>query len=207
MEVPKTPSSPPPFQQVGRTAKRPYPLSVYIGRFLWGAVYWGLFRWSPPRAFGWRRMLLRCFKAKLTRTSALYRSVKVYHPWLLEIGEQTTVAKDVDFYNLGPISVGSHSVISQGAVLCAGTHDYTLPSLPLRRPPIRIGSGVWIAREAFIGPGVTVHDNAVVGARAVVMQDVPAAMVVAGNPARVVKKRLMREDTGDDTGQPPERAD
>jgi putative colanic acid biosynthesis acetyltransferase WcaF len=65
--------------------------------------------------------------------------------------------------------------------------------LPLLKPPIKVGSGVWIAREAFIGPGVTVHDNAVVGARAVVMKDVPPATVVAGNPAQVVKERAMKD--------------
>jgi putative colanic acid biosynthesis acetyltransferase WcaF len=192
MDAPPTPPSTP-FQQTGRTAKRPYPLSFYMGRFLWGPVYWTLFRWSPPRAFGWRRMLLRCFKTKLTRTTVIYRSAKIYHPWLLEIGPHTTIARDVDFYNLGPVTVGSHTVISQGAVLCAGTHDYTLPDLPLLKPPIKVGSGVWIAREAFIGPGVTVHDNAVVGARAVVMKDVPPATVVAGNPAQVVKERAMKD--------------
>ncbi len=86
-------------------------------------------------------------------------------------------------------------MVSQRTHLCAGTHDYSLPDLPLRRPPIRIGSGGWICADAFIGPGVTVHDNSVVGARAVVTKDVPAGMVVAGNPARVVKTRLMRADT------------
>jgi len=201
MDAPET-NSTPPFQQAGRTAKRPYPLSFYAGRFLWGAVYWGLFRWSPPRAFAWRRMLLRCFKAKLTRTSCLYRSVKIYHPWLLEIGEQTTIAKDVDVCNRGPIGVGCPTGISQGVVLCAGTHDDTRPDLPLLRPPIRIGSGVWLAREAFIGPGVTVHDNSVVGARSVVMKDVPPGMVVAGNPARVIKPRPMNADGGDGADGP-----
>jgi putative colanic acid biosynthesis acetyltransferase WcaF len=77
--------------------------------------------------------------------------------------------------------------------VCAGTHDYTKPNLPLERPPIAIGSGVWIAAGAFIGPGVTVGDNTVVGARAVVMSDVEPGVVVAGNPAKVIKQRPMDE--------------
>jgi putative colanic acid biosynthesis acetyltransferase WcaF len=89
------------------------------------------------------------------------------------------------------VTIGNHSVISQDAYLCAGTHDYTQPTLPLLREPITIGHGVWIAAGAFIGPTVTVGDNCVVGARAVVMKDVPPGMVVAGNPARVIKQRQM----------------
>jgi putative colanic acid biosynthesis acetyltransferase WcaF len=64
-----------------------------------------------------------------------------------------------------------------------------MPTLPLLREPITIGDGVWIAAGAFIGPGVTVGNNSVVGARAVVMKNVEEDVVVAGNPARVIKPR------------------
>jgi acetyltransferase-like isoleucine patch superfamily enzyme len=58
--------------------------------------------------------------------------------------------------------------------------------------PIRIGSNVWIGFDSCILPGVTIGEGAVVGARSVVMQDVAAYSVVAGNPARLVR-RLDRE--------------
>src|SRR5581483_1455684 len=92
----------------------------------------------------------------------------------------------------GPISIGTHTAISQGVYLCAGTHDHTNPTMPLERQPIRIGSGVWIAAQAFIGPGVTIGDNSVIGARAVVMKDVPSGVVAAGNPCRGIKEREMK---------------
>ena len=97
-------------------------------------------------------------------------------------------------YNLGPVTVGAHTVISQGSYVCAGTHDFTRPELPLLRPPITIGAGVWIAAQAFIGPDVTVGDNSIVGARAVVTKDVPPGMIVAGNPARVIRPRPMNDE-------------
>jgi putative colanic acid biosynthesis acetyltransferase WcaF len=63
--------------------------------------------------------------------------------------------------------------------------------MPLVRREIVIKDKAWICAGAFIGPGVTIGEGAVVGARACVMKEVPPWTVVAGNPARVVKKRRM----------------
>jgi putative colanic acid biosynthesis acetyltransferase WcaF len=87
------------------------------------------------------------------------------------------------------VSIGANVVISQGAHICAGSHDIRDPSFPLLKLPVTIGSGVWIAAESFIGPNVSVGRQAVVGARAVVVRDVPDESVVAGNPAVVIGKR------------------
>lgn len=177
------------FQALDQTARYPYRPSEYLRRFIWAIVQLLLIRPSPARAYGWRRFWLRCFGAKLARTSRTRSSTRILHPWLLSLGAHSILGERVRAYNLGPISVGDHSVVSQDASLCAGTHDYTRADLPLQRPPIHIGSGVWVCAEAFIGPGVTIGDNSIVGARAVVARDVPAAVVVAGNPAKVVKTR------------------
>jgi putative colanic acid biosynthesis acetyltransferase WcaF len=55
--------------------------------------------------------------------------------------------------------------------------------------PILIGSGIWIAAEAFIGPSVIIGNNAVVAARAVVVKNVDANTIVGGNPAKFIKTR------------------
>jgi putative colanic acid biosynthesis acetyltransferase WcaF len=80
-------------------------------------------------------------------------------------------------------------VISFGSTLCTATHDIKDPSYPLTGAPIHVGSDVWIAAESFILPGRSIFDGAVVGARSLVVQDVPAWKVVGGNPARVVANR------------------
>jgi putative colanic acid biosynthesis acetyltransferase WcaF len=85
--------------------------------------------------------------------------------------------------------VGSNTIISQYAHICAGTHDYRSRSFDLIKSSITIGSGVWIAADAFIGPDVVVGDNSIVAARAVVTKDVGEGEIVAGNPARLVKRR------------------
>jgi putative colanic acid biosynthesis acetyltransferase WcaF len=182
------------FQTLDRAERSPYSRKEYLLRYVWRLVY--LTVWRVPRAWRWRCAILRMLGAKVGRGVIVYASTRIFHPWLLEIGDHTTLARGVDVYNLGPIKFGSHTTVSQGAVLCAGSHDYTISHLPLLRPPITIGSGVWIAVQAFVGPGVTVGDNSVVGARAVVVRDVPDGVVVAGNPAKVIKAREMKGNAG-----------
>ena len=74
------------WQQLDTTAHFPYPLSYYIRRTLWNMLRGPMFHLSFPRAFRWRRFLLRRFGAKLTNTTLIYNSVRIFHPWLLEIG-------------------------------------------------------------------------------------------------------------------------
>jgi putative colanic acid biosynthesis acetyltransferase WcaF len=88
--------------------------------------------------------------------------------------------------------LGAYATISQYAYLCGATHDYSDPALPLLSAPIVIEDYAWVCADVFIGPGVTVGQGAVVGARSSVYKDVPAWKVVAGNPARVIKERTLR---------------
>ena len=64
-------------------------------------------------------------------------------------------------------------------------------TMPLLKPPIEIRDQAWICADAFVGPGVIVGEGAVVGARAVAVKNVEAWTVVAGNPARMIKKRIL----------------
>jgi len=162
---------------------------------MWTVVYQLLIRFSPGRLARWRRFWLRRFGAQIASTCNIRPSARIRHPWLLEMGPYSTLADNVEVYNLGPITIGAHTVISQNSHLCNGTHDYSQPSLPLVRPTMKIGSGIWVCADAFIGPGVTIADNALVGARAVVMRDVPKGVIVAGNPAKVVRARPMGESS------------
>ena len=183
------------LQRLDRAAKRPYTRREYAGRAAWRLVELGLIRPSPPRAYRWRRWWLHRFGT--TGGGSIRSGVRVWHPWLLELGDWSILDHGVEVYNLGPVTIGEHTVISRGVFLCAGTHDHRRADLPLIRAGITVGRGVWIAAEAFIGPGVTVGDGAVVGARAVVTSDVPPHTIVAGNPARVIGPREMEDDTAD----------
>ena len=64
---------------------------------------------------------------------------------------------------------------------------------PAKAKPIHIGNNVWIGFEACVLPGVTVGDGSVIGARSVVIEDVPHYTIVAGNPARPVRQLKQEE--------------
>jgi putative colanic acid biosynthesis acetyltransferase WcaF len=187
-------------QRCDTTARFPYSAREYAAKAMWFVVQSTLFRLPLPRLSGWRRMLLRCFGASIDPTAVVSSTVTVWHPWLLKIGEYSALSDRVCVYNLGWVVIGSHSVLSQDVYLCGGTHDYTKANLPLVRKPIVVGHGVWLCAGAFVGPGVTVGDNAIVGARAVVMSDVPPRVVTFGNPARVIRDRPMPDSDEGRTG-------
>jgi putative colanic acid biosynthesis acetyltransferase WcaF len=132
------------------------------------------------------------FGATVGKHVNIYNSAGIYMPWNLKIGDWSAIGEHACIYNLGIISIGEKVTISQRAHLCAGTHDYTNPAMPLLRPPIDIKDQAWVAADAFVGPGVIIGEGAVVGARAVVVKDVEPWRVVAGNPAVVIKKRIIK---------------
>lgn len=157
-------------------------------RVLWGLTY-PIFRLSPRPLWGWRRAILRVFGAEIGTDVCVFPTVRITIPWNLILGDQCAIGDRVILYALGPITIGARATISQGAHLCAGTHDWQSPSMPLLKPPITINEDAWVCADAFISPGVTVGEGAIVGARTVVTKDVTPQTIVAGNPATEIGKR------------------
>ncbi|WP_245545620.1 putative colanic acid biosynthesis acetyltransferase [Gillisia limnaea] len=160
----------------------------------WNGCYWILFRPFNLNLFnGWRAGVLRIFGAKVGYKANIYASVKIWAPWNLEIGDYSSMGPGVDCYNQGKIIIGNNTVISQKTYLCASTHDFTISNFPLIVKFIEIKDQVWIAAAAFIAPGVSIGEGAVVGARSAVFKDVAAWEVVGGNPACFIKQRQIKE--------------
>lgn len=124
----------------------------------------------------------------------MYGSVRVWYPKNLEMEAHSVLGPRVNCYSMGRITIGESSVVSQGAHLCAGTHDIRDQNFQLITKQIVVAPRAWIAAEAFIGPGVTVGEGAVVGARAVLFQDAEPYGVYVGNPARWIKRREIARD-------------
>ena len=163
-----------------------------VARLLWNSVFTIFFRFSPRPFHSWRSLLQKMFGAKLGRGVHVYPNVKIWAPWNLELGDESGIASGAIIYSQGKITIGKRCVISQGAHLVSGTHDYNLPGFPLITSPINIGDHVWIAAEAFIHPGITIGNGCVIGARSVVVKDMPEWMVCTGHPCVPVKKRVLK---------------
>ena len=173
-----------------------FSISNRILRLVWNIIYVLLFRYTPNFLYAWRSIILKLFGAKIGKGVHVYPTAKIWAPWNLEMRDYACLGPNSDCYNQGNITIGYKTVISQKAYLCASTHDYTLRGFPLVCKPIVIADNVWIAADAFIGPGVTVGDGAVIAARAVVVKDVEPWTVVGGNPAKFIKKRVIEDSKG-----------
>lgn len=163
-----------------------------LARILWSCAS-PLFRWSPRICFGWRVRLLRIFGAKIGKNVHVYNSAVIYMPWNLELGDWSAIGELVYVYNLGTVKIGNRVTISHRAHLCAGSHDHTLMDMPLVKPPIVINDQAWICADAYVGPGIVIGTGAIVGARAVVVKDVESWSIVAGNPAKPIGRRELRD--------------
>lgn len=169
-----------------------FSLGNRLTRVAWGAAWLLLARWTPPPLHRWRALVLRAFGARVASTARVHASVSVWLPANLELGPDVLIGPRARLYNQGRISIGARSVISQGAHLCASTHDVDDPHFQLVLRPIAIGRQCWVAAEAFVGPGVTMHDRAVLGARGALFGDAEADGIYRGNPATLVRQKRLR---------------
>ena len=168
-----------------------------LARVLWGVVYLLLFRPSPKILHGWRRLLLRLFGAKIGKGAHVYPSCRIWAPWNLEMGDHSCLSHHVDCYNVARVQIGAHATVSQYSYLCTATHDESDPHMRLLTAPITIGDQAWVCADVFIGPGVSVGEGGVVGARSSVFRDLPAWKVSHGTPAKPVRHRVLRTPEGE----------
>lgn len=174
---------------LGQNCATPYPRSAVLGRWLWLFVQSTLFRWSPRPCHDFRAWLLRGFGADIPGPVVIFPTVRIVFPKNLTLAPHSMVGPHVNLYNLGPIRLEYGATLSQHCHLCAGTHDFTRWAMPLVTAPIVIGRNAWLGADVFVGPGVTVGELCVVGARSVVMKDLPARKICVGSPCRPVKDR------------------
>jgi maltose O-acetyltransferase len=121
----------------------------------------------------------------------------------ITIGSRTFVNFNCTMLDGAPIAIGDEVLIASGVQLITASHP--IDPVPRRDAweralPIAIADGVWLGAGAIVLPGVSIGENTVVGAGALVTKDLPAGVVAYGNPARVV-----REIGESDRVEPPPR--
>lgn len=119
----------------------------------------------------------------------------LFPPFYTDFGKNITLGKNVfinagcKFQDQGGILIDDGALIGHGVVIATLNHDMDPEKRQALHPsPVHIGKNVWIGANSTITPGVTIGDNAVVAAGAVVTKDVAADTVVGGVPAKPIKK-------------------
>lgn len=173
--------------------KNRHSLISKLARVVWYAVWLCLFRPSPRGSLfrPWRIFLLKLFGANVRWSSNVLPSCKIWQPWRLTMGAYACLSADVDCYTVAPIILGDNVTVSQGVKLCTASHDIASKIMELTYKPISICANSWVAGWSIILPGVTIGEGAVVAAGSVVTKDVEPWTVVGGNPAKVIKKRVL----------------
>ncbi|MGZ5135197.1 MAG: DapH/DapD/GlmU-related protein [Flavitalea sp.] len=126
--------------------------------------------------------------------SVIDKSTRIFPPFYTNFGQFITLGRNVfinhacSFLDMGGVTIEDDVLIGPKVILITENHPLDLSerrNLLLKR--IVIKRNAWIGAAATILPGVTIGENAVVAAGAVVSKDIPANTVVAGVPARIIK--------------------
>jgi putative colanic acid biosynthesis acetyltransferase WcaF len=168
-----------------------FSLGDRLRRLLWHTAWFVLCRFTPPPLHAWRRLVLRACGAKVGLGARVHGSARIWLASHLDLGANALIGPHARIYNQGFIRIGAGSVVSQGAHLCASSHDLGDPHFQLVLKPITIGEGCWIAAEAFVGPGVVMGDGSVLAARAALFGAAEPGGVYSGNPAQFLKRRQL----------------
>lgn len=164
-----------------------------IARSIWNVVYILLFRPFGTKLFlPWRLFLLKLFGAKVNWDSGVYSSTKIWAPWNLQLGHNAWLGPHVICYNQALVKLNDNVTISQYSYICTAGHKIDVVNTSedgLIVAPITFGRSAWVGTRAFIGMGVEIGEEAIIGATASVYKDVIPRAVVGGNPAKVIKMR------------------
>ena len=166
----------------------PWSIRERVLMIVWEWVWSLCCTWTPKPFNTWRLCVLKAFGAKLEGVPFVHQRARIQIPWNLSMKHRACLGDRVNAYTLGVIEIGESATVAQEAYLCTGTHDFENPAMPLVVGAIRIEPQAFVGARAMVLPGVRVGAGAVVGAQAVVTKDVPNNTVVAGNPAKVIRK-------------------
>lgn len=168
---------------------RDYRPGGVMKRGLWYVTSLLFFQTGLPWPSSLKRGLLKVFGAKIGRLTVIKPSVHIKYPWFLNLGDHVWIGERVWIDNLAKVTIGSHSCVSQGALLLTGNHNYASKSFDLLTQTIYLSDGVWIGAKAVVCPGVNCGSHSVLTVGAVASTDLEAYGIYSGIPAQKIRTR------------------
>ena len=148
------------------------------------------FNVTPADARDERRAMLIDLFARFGDGTVLKPTLRCDYGYNISIGERTFINFDCVLLDCNLIVIGNEVQLAPGVHVYTATHPLDAKQ---RRSgleyalPVVIGDGVWLGGGVIVCPGVTIGENTVVGAGAVVVKDLPANVIAVGNPARILR--------------------
>ncbi|WP_462152104.1 WcaF family extracellular polysaccharide biosynthesis acetyltransferase [Pseudoalteromonas xiamenensis] len=158
---------------------------------IWYIVSRCFFRTSLPFPSFFKVIILRLFGSKIGASVVIKPNVVIKYPWFLEVGKQVWIGEDVWIDNLCSVKIESNVIISQGAYLLTGNHDFTKSTFDLRLGAICLKQGSWVGAKSIVCPSTILFENAVLCAGSIATSDLLTNGIYQGNPAVLKKYRII----------------
>jgi acetyltransferase-like isoleucine patch superfamily enzyme len=145
----------------------------------------------PTRCWALKRTLLRWAGAEIGECARVVSSVRIHTTGSLFIGRDAYIGHEVMIAGGdAAIRIGASAAIGPRTLIVTGSHDLgdETAAGPGRSDPINIGDGVWIGAGSTVLGGVTIGSMCLIGAGALVRENLPEHVLAAGVPARVVRR-------------------
>ena len=168
-----------------------------IKQFAWN-IYWGWYdtRDAVIACVGWiplhtiRLLLYRTlFGVSIGAHSSIHMKCRFYNPGSVSIGCHSVINRQVLLDGRYPLTIGNNVSVSEQVMFLTLEHDPDSPTFANRGAPIVVENRVFVGARVLVLPGVTVGEGSVVAAGAIVTRDVEPYTIVAGVPARFVRRR------------------
>jgi putative colanic acid biosynthesis acetyltransferase WcaF len=170
-----------------------YKTGNFLLKSLWLILSFIFFEHGLSIGSFWKVSILKMFGAKIGGGVVIKPNLHIKYPWFLSVGNNTWLGEKIWIDNLCMVTIGSNVCISQGAYLLTGNHDYKKSTFDLIVKEIKIEEGVWIGAKSIVCPGVIFKTHAVLTAGSVATKNLEAYSIYQGNPAIMIKDRVIEK--------------
>lgn len=172
------------------------PLTQKFKNLIWGIVNSTIFRITPPQLVIFRKSrvcMLRLFGAHIPWNASVHPSAKIDYPWNLTMGSLSSIGEKAWVYAMASITIGDKTCIGKNVYILTGSHNIYSSKFELITKPVLIGNCCWLTTGVTVLQGCTIADYSVVTANSTVVKNVEPWTVVGGNPAKFIKKRIIKD--------------